>query len=150
MPERNTTQSKMKRVTETRVKGSNSKCKGILSGLRVFVGSFLAIVCVFKDIVGFIFFGTVRLFTESWRCFIRTILRLAKEITVSSMRMILGGVEELWNIVIGNILQAIDCGSRFFVRQLQQIITILGYSVVVVVFAVAYFVIRIMKSFFNH
>ena len=150
MPERNTTQSKMKRVTETRVKGSNSKCKGILSGLRVFVGSFLAIVCVLKDIVGFIFFGTVCLFTESWRCFIRTILRLAKEITVSSMRMILGGVEELWNIVIGNILQAIDCGSRFFVRQLQQIITILGYSVVVVVFAVAYFVIRIMKSFFNH
>lgn len=150
MPERNTTQSKMKRVTETRVKGSNSKCKGILSGLRVFVGSFLAIVCVLKDIVGFIFCGTVRLFTESWRCFIRTILRLAKEITVSSMRMILGGVEELWNIVIGNILQAIDCGSRFFVRQLQQIITILGYSVVVVVFAVAYFVIRIMKSFFNH
>lgn len=65
------------------------------------------------------------------------------------MRMILGGVEELWNIVIGNILQAIDCGSRFFVRQLQQIITIVGYSVVVVVFAVAYFVIRIMKSFFN-
>ena len=150
MPERNTKQSKMKRVTETRVKGSNSKCKGILSGLRVFVGSFLAIVCVLKDIVGFIFFGTVRLFTESSRCFIRTILRLAKEITVSSMRMILGGVEELWNIVIGNILQAIDCGSRFFVRQLQQIITILGYSVVVVVFAVAYFVIRIMKSFFNH
>ena len=150
MPERNTTQSKMKRVTETRVKGSNSKCKGILSGLRVFVGSFLAIVCVLKDIVGFIFCGIVRLFTESWRCFIRTILRLAKEITVSSMRMILGGVEELWNIVIGNILQAIDCGSRFFVRQLQQIITILGYSVVVVVFAVAYFVIRIMKSFFNH
>ena len=139
----------MKRVTETGVKGSNSKCKGILSGLRVFVGSFLAIVCVLKDIVGFIFFGTVRLFTEPWRCFIRTILRLAKEITVSSMRMILGGVEELWNIVIGNILQAIDCGSRFFVRQLQQIITILGYSVVVVVFAVAYFVIRIMKSFFN-
>lgn len=150
MPERNTTQSKMKRVTETRVKGSNSKCKGILSGLRVFVGSFLAIVCVLKDIVGFIFFGTVRLLTEPWRCFIRTILRLAKEITVSSMGMILGGVEELWNIVIGNILQAIDCGSRFFVRQLQQIITILGYSVVVVVFAVAYFVIRIMKSFFNH
>lgn len=140
----------MKRATKTKVKESNSKCKGILSGLRVFVGSFLAIVCVLNDVVGFIFFGTVRLFTESWLCFIRTILKLAEEITVSSLGMILNGVKELWNIFTGNILKTIDYASRVFVLQLQQIITIVGYSVVVAVFAVTYFVIRIFKSFFNH
>lgn len=150
MPGRRIKRSKMKRSTETKVRESNGKCRGILSGLRVFVGSFLAIVCVLKDVVGFIFFGTVRLFTESWLCFIRTILRLVEEITVSSLGMILNGAKELWNIFIGNILKTIDYASRVFVFQLQQIITILGYSVVVAVFAVTYFVIRIFKSFFNH
>ncbi|KAJ7391706.1 hypothetical protein OS493_017403 [Desmophyllum pertusum] len=122
--------------------------EGKFSLTRVIVGAFLAILFIFKDLAGVILFGIVRLLTESVRWLIKVIVRLAEEITVTSIRVVLRGVEEFLNVVIGIILQVVDNGSRVIIRRLRQIIGLLGYSVVVVVFAIAYFVHRIISLFF--
>jgi len=116
--------------------------------MRIIVGTCLAFLFVFKDLTSVVFFGILRLFTETLRWFVHFIIRLAEEITVTFVRVILRGVEELWNVVLGVILQIIDSGSRVIIRGLRQIIGVVGYSFVVVIFAVVYIIQRMISLIF--
>ena len=116
--------------------------------MRVVLGGCLAILFIFKDLAGVISFGLLRLFTETLRWFSSFVIRLTEEITVTFVRVILRGVEELLNVVFGVILQVVDNVSRVVIRRLRQIIGVVGYSFVAVMFAVVYIIQRIISLLF--
>lgn len=122
---------------------------GKFSVMRVIIGVFLSALFILKDLTCVIVVGIARLFTESLRWLIKIIVRLAEEITITFIRVILRGIEDFLNVVIGITFQVIDNGSRVVVRRLRHIVSLLGYLVVVVVFAVAYVVHRIISFFFS-
>lgn len=122
---------------------------GKLSVMRIIIGVFLSALFILKDLTCVIVFGIARLFTESLRWLIKIIVRLAEEITITFIRVILRGIEDFLNVVIGITFQVVENGSRVVVRRLRHIVSLLGYLVVVVMFAFAYVVHRIISFFFS-
>lgn len=125
------------------------RSSGKFSTMRIIIGVFLSILFVVKDLAGVIFFGIVRLFTESLRWLIRVTITLAEEITVTFVRVILRGIEELLNVVISIVFQVADNASQVIMRGVRHIFSLFGYLVVVVGFAVAYVAHRIISFFFS-
>lgn len=142
-------QRTMKQKTSDGKAVASDQRNGKFSTMRIIIGVFLSILFILKDLTRVIAFGIARLLSESIRRLIRIIVGLAEEITVTFIRVILRSVEEFLNVVIGIILQVADSGSQLVVRRLRHIVSLLGYLVVVVGFAVAYVVHRIISFFFS-
>lgn len=125
-----------------------NQSNGVISAmLRIIVGVFLATLFILKDLAGIIVLGIARLFTESLRWLIKMTVKLVEEITVTFVRVILRGVEELLIIVIGIIVQVVDNGSYVIIRGLRQMVSLLCYLVVVIVFSFGYVALRIISIF---
>ena len=115
--------------------------------LRIFVGVFLATLFILKDLAGVIVLGIARLLVESLRWLIKITVKLVEETTVTLTRVILRGVEELLIIVIGILAQVVDNGSHVIIRGIRQMVSLLCYSVVVIMFSFGYVALRIISIF---
>ena len=114
---------------------------------RITVGIFLATLFILKDLFCVIVLGIARLFKESLRWFIKITVKVVEETTVTLTRVILRGVEELLIVVIGVLVQVADNGSRVIIRGLRQMVSLLCYLVVVIVFSFGYVALRIISIF---
>ena len=146
--ELNTKQRTMKSKTEDgNLMDFNQSNRVISTISRILVGVFLATLFILKDLAVVIVLGIARLFTESLRWLIKITVKLVEEIAVTIIRVILRGVEELLIIVIGIIVQVVDNGSHVIIGGLRQMVSLLCYLVVLIVFSFGYVALRIISIF---
>lgn len=125
----------------------NQRNGSISTMSRIIVGVFLATLFILKDLSCAIVLGIARLFKESLRWLIKITVKLVEETIVTLTRVILRGVQELLIIVISVTVQAVDNGSEVFIRGLRQMVSLLCYLVVVIVFSFGYVALRVISIF---
>ena len=141
-------QHKMKPKTEDgNLMVFNQRNGSISTMSRIIVGVFLATLFILKDLSCAIVLGIARLFKESLRWLIKITVKLVEETIVTLTRVILRGVQELLIIVIRVTVQAVDNGSDVFIRGLRQMVSLLCYLVVVIVFSFGYVALRVISIF---
>lgn len=141
-------QHKMKPKTEDgNLMVFNQKNGSISTMSRIIVGVFLATLFILKDLSCAIVLGIARLFKESLRWLIKITVKLVEETIVTLTRVILRGVQELLIIVISVTVQAVDNGIDVFIRGLRQMVSLLCYLVVVIVFSFGYVALRVISIF---
>jgi len=128
--------------------GFNQRSAGLtLTMSRIIVGVFLATLFILKDLSCVIVLGIPRLFKESLRWLIKITVKFVAESTVTLTRVILRAGEELLINVIGVIVQVVDKGSQVTIRGLRQMVILLCYLVVVIVFSFGYVARRLISIF---
>lgn len=119
------------------------------STIRIFIGTSLAVLFIFKDLFSIILFGILRLLTETLRWLVNCTIRTTQELTTAFVRVILHGIQELLDVVVGIIVQIAGSGSEVVICRIRQIIGLITYSFIACTFAVVCIFHRIMSLLFS-
>ena len=120
-----------------------------LCSLRVVIGTCLAILIILKDLIVIVTVGMSRSFIGTVSSLVGFAIDSGKQLIKAFVRAILRGVLELWKTILGIILQVVDKLNEIIKRRFYQLIKVLGYSLILVIFVVTFIVRCILSLFFS-
>ena len=120
-----------------------------LCWLRVVIGTCLAILLILKDLIVVVTIGMSCSFIGTVSSLVGFAIDAGKQLTKAFVRAILLGVEELWKAILGIILQIVDKLNETVQHRFYQLIRILGFLFIFVIFGVTFIVRRILSLLFS-
>lgn len=119
-----------------------------LCSVRVTIGAWLAISFLSKDLVFIVLVGILHSVTGTVWSLVRFTIDSEKQLARTFVQAVLRGVEDLLGTLFCIICQVLDNGCDIVMHRLYQLIGLLGYSFILLVFAVAFIVRRILSFLF--
>ena len=120
-----------------------------LCSLRVVIGTCLAILLILKDLIVVVTIGMSCSFIGTVSSLVGFAIDAGKQLTKAFVRAILLGVEELWKAILGIIFQVVDKLNETVQHRFYQLIRILGFLLIFVIFGVTFIVRRILSLLFS-
>ena len=120
-----------------------------LRSLRVVIGTCLAILLILKDLIVVVTIGMSCSVIGTVSSLVGFAIDAGKQLMKAFVRAILLGVEELWKAILSIILQVVDKLNETVQHRFYQLIRILGFLFIFVIFGVTFIVRRILSLLFS-
>lgn len=120
-----------------------------LCSLRVVIGTCLAILLILKDLTVVVTIGMSRSFIGTVSSIVGFAIDAGKQLMKAFVRAILLGLEELWKAILSIILQVVDKLNEIVQHRIYQLIRVLGFLLVLIIFGVTFIVRRILSLLFS-